>query len=121
MRVSNGDVFQAREPLQRLLGEKFPMKTAIALRDFKRKLAEKWDVIEDIRLGLVKEYGETDDKGQTTVKQGTEKWDKFVTEFNDLMAMDCEIDGNKVVVPLTGNVMVSAADMEALDKFIEVG
>jgi len=99
VKLTNGDVFVAREPLQKLLGEKFPVKVAYGLAKLSSKLNDQLKVIDDVRNGLVKTHGETDDKGQLAVKQGGANWEKFVEEFNELMAQEVTIAFDKVKLP----------------------
>ena len=134
MKLTNGDVFLSREPLQKLLDQKFPVMVSYKLGKLANKLSEQFKVIEDSRNGLIKKYGEKDDKGNLTVKQEGEKWEKFVAEFNELMAHEEEIVIEKVRLPekvsatcdKCNHNMDKALEIEpkilmALDKFVEVG
>ena len=133
MKLLNADVFQAREPLQKLLGEKFPVKTAYGLAKLSSKLNEQLKVIEEVRNGLVKKYGIIDDKGQTSVKPDSPNWEKFVEEFNELMEQETEIVFDKVKLPekiastcdqckhnMEKSYEVEASTLMSLNKFIEV-
>ena len=133
MKVTNGDIFTAREPLRKLLAEKFPVKTAYGLAKLVGKLEPQLKVIEEVRNGLIKKYGEADDKGNTSVKPDGESWVKFVAEFNELMVQEdeCVIDKVKIPEKVAGTcdkchhnmdvvLQIDANTLIALDKFIEV-
>ena len=134
MKLTNGDIFTAREPLQGLLGEKFPVRTAYGLAKLSSKLNEQLRVIEEVRNGLIKKYGERDDKGNFSVKQDSENWVKFVEEFNELMAQEVELVLEKVKLPekvaatcdkcnhnMDKMLEIEPSILVALEKFIEVG
>ena len=133
MKLSNGDVFLSREPLQKLMGEKFPVKTAYGLAKLSNKLNEQLKVIDEVRNGLIKKYGETDDKGNLQVKQESPNWIKFVEEFKELMAQEVEIVFEKVKLPenvaatcdkcshnMDRRYEVEASILMSLDKFVEI-
>jgi len=133
LKLSNGDVFLSREPLQKLMGEKFPVKTAYGLAKLSNKLNEQLKVIDEVRNGLIKKYGETDGKGNLQVKQESPNWIKFVEEFKELMAQEVEIVFEKVKLPenvaatcdkcshnMDRRYEVEASILMSLDKFVEI-
>ena len=134
MKLLNGDIFGAQEPLRKLIEQKFPVMVSYKLSKLVMKLNEQFKVIEEVRNGLIKKYGETDEKGQTSVKPEGENFPKFVSEFNELMAQEVEIVVDKVKLPekvaatcdachhnMDKLYEVEAQTLIALDKFIEVG
>ncbi len=134
MKLSNSDVFLAREPLQKLMGEKFPVMVSYKLAKMVNKLNDQYKVIEDVRNGLIKTYGVADEKGNVSVKPDGENWPKFVAEFNELMTQETEIVFDKVKLPekvastcdkchhnMDKMYEIEASTLLALDKFIEVG
>jgi hypothetical protein len=133
MKLTNGDIFTVREPLQKLITEKFPVMVSYKLAKLVNKLNEQNKVIEEVRQGLIKKYGEKDDKGNTQVKQEGENWVKFVGEFNELMSQEIELVIDKVKLPekvsstcdsckhnMDKTYEIDAQTLIALDKFIEV-
>ncbi len=97
------------------------------------KLDEQFKVIEEVRNGLVKKYGETDDKKQISVKPEGENFPKFVEEFSELMSQETEIVIDKVKLPekiaatcdKCNHNMDKSFEIEPniliqLDKFVEV-
>lgn len=118
MKLTNGDIFGAREPLQVLIGQKFPVLTSFKLAKMANKLNDQLRVIEDVRVGLIKRYGETNGRDQVTVEQGSENFPKFLEEFNELMALEVEIVIEKV--KLSGDFEIEPSTLMALEKFVEV-
>jgi len=78
VKLTNGDIWGAQEPLKKLVEQKFPVMVSYKLAKLVTKLNEQFKVIEEVRNGLIKKYGETDDKGTISVKQEGEGWTKFV-------------------------------------------
>ena len=99
MKLTNGDIWGAQEPLRKLVGQKFPVLVSYKLSKLVMKLNEQFKVIEEVRNGLIKKYGETDEKGNIQVKPDTENFAKFVAEFNELMAQEVELVCEKVKLP----------------------
>ena len=118
MKLQNGDIFTAQEPLRKLIEQKFPVIVSYKLSKLAQKLNEQFKVVEEVRQGLIKKYGKADDKGQIAVSQESKDWVKFVDEFNELMAQEVEIVIEKVKLPETFEIEPSI--LMALDKFVEV-
>jgi hypothetical protein len=118
VKLTNGEIFSTKEPLQKLLNEKLPVKVSYGLVKLVTKLDEQFKIIETTRQGLIKKYGEPDGKGSINVKQDGDNWDKFVVEFNELMAQEVEVVFDKVKLPETLEIETSV--ILPLEKFIEV-
>jgi len=133
MKVTNGDIFRAREPLQKLMAEKFPVITSYKLAKMASQLQEQLKVMEDVRNGLIKKYGTKDERGRFTVQPESENWARFVEEFEELMSQEVTIVFEKVKLPqkiaatcdachhnMDKSYEIEAQTLMALDKFIEV-
>jgi len=133
VKLTNGDIWGSQEPLRKLIEQRFPVMVSYKLAKLVMKLNEQFKVIEEVRTGLIKKYGEADEKGNTQVKQDGENFPKFVEEFNELMAQEHTIDFEKVKLPekvastcdQCHHNMDKAFEIEptiliALDKFVEV-
>ena len=57
MKLTNGEIFNAKEPLQKLLAEKPPFEVSYGLAILASKLDPQLGVIEKVRQGLFKTYG----------------------------------------------------------------
>lgn len=133
VKLQNGEIFNSAEPLKKLLDQKFPVKTSYGLAKLANKLNTQLTIIEDVRMGLIKKYGETDEKGRLSVNREGKNWSAFVAEFNELMEQEVELVIEKVKIPekVAGTCdkcqhnMDRALEIEpnilmALDKLIEV-
>ena len=99
MELTNGDIWGTQEPLGKLMERKFPVMVSNKLAQRVSKLNEQFKVIDGCRTGLIKKYGETDEKGNLQVKPDGEGFPKFVVEFNELMTQGTGIEVGKVKLP----------------------
>jgi len=120
VKLTNGEIFNAKDPLQKLLYEKLPVKTSYGLAKLAAKLDAQLQVIEKVRQGLITTYGEKDpdNPARTNVLPQMEGFQKFMAEYGELMAQEVEIVFDVVTLPDT--LEVEPATLMALDKFIEV-
>ena len=137
MKLTNGEVFRTREPLQELMGEKLPVKTSYELAKLARKLNDQLTVIEDVRRGLVNKYAtEGNGKRGKSVDPEGDNYPKFMEEFGILMSENVEIDidpKQKIKLPLMvaatcdkcshnmdKPLEIKPSVLMALDSFVEV-
>jgi len=135
MKLNNGEIFTASEPLKKLLEVKLPVKSSLALARLANKLQEQLKIIEDVRNGLIRTYGKEnlEQKGQLRIDPGDENFPKFVEQFNELMEQEVEVVLEKVKLPekvvekcdkceaIIGKpLQIEASVLMALEKFIEV-
>ena len=118
MKLTNADVFQSMEPMQKLMTEKLPVKTAYGLAKIESKLKEQFQIVDAVRNGLVNKYGEKDEQGRTQVKQDSPNWEKFVDEFNELLEQEVELVVEKVKLPET--LEIDSNTLFLLDKLVYV-
>ena len=120
MKLTNGEIFNAKEPLQKLMAEKFPVKTSYGLAKLAAKLGDQLGIIEKVRQGLIQTYGEKnpDNPQQIRVDPQSEGFSKFAVEYGELMTQEVEIVFDVVTLPDT--LEVEPAVLMALDKFITI-
>jgi len=120
VKLTNGEIFNAREPLQKLIGEKFPVKVSYGLAKLASKLDAQLQVIEKVRQGLIQTYGEKDPDNPTQIRvtPQSEKFPKFAEEYGELMSQEVEIVFDVVTLPDT--LEVEPATLMALDKFVKI-
>lgn len=123
MKLTNGEIFASREPLEALLQMKFPVATSFKLAKTANKVNEALKAIEDVRNGLINRYGQPNAQGQMSVMPESENFGPFVKDFNDLLALEVEVVIDKVKLPqeVDGKPLeVAPSLLMALDKFVEV-
>ncbi len=136
MKITNGDIFQAKEPLQTLMEMRFPVKTSFAIAKLASQISDKLRAIEEVRNSLIKKHGEPDpeNKGQIGVKPDSKNFPSFVEDMNELMLQEEEIVFEKIKLPFKVSSTCDACkhnmdkDLEieprilmALEKFIDMG
>ena len=136
MNLTNGEIFNAKEPLQKLMEVKLPVKASYDVAKLANKLNEQLKVIGDVRTGLIKTYGKPNPENsqEISVDPQGEGFAKFAEEMDTLLAQEVEVVFDKVKLPekvaatcdKCDHNMDKAFEIEpsvlmALEKFIEVG
>ena len=133
MRLTNGEIYSAKEPLQKLLAEKPPFAVSYGLAVLASKLDPQLGVVEKVRMGLFQTYGKTnpenpqqllppkpmieDDKGNMVENPQALK---FISEYNELMSKEVEIVLDVVEIPSTIELNIEPTVLMALMKFIKM-
>ncbi len=109
--------------LQKLSGERLPLKTAYKLKGIIKKTREEFSKYEEVRKEAVQRDGEknedgtlkVDDRNQVNFSQ--EGMVAFAKELNELTAMDIEFP-TITVEELGNSVTLSVEDLEALEDVV---
>lgn len=135
MKVKNGEIFISREPLQKLLEMKLPVKASYQVAKLANRFNEQLKVIDDVRNGLIRKYGKPDPEkgGQLRIDPANENWEKFIAEFNELMELEIEMVIEKIGIPekVTGTcdkcnhnmdiiLQIEPSILMALEKFVVI-
>ncbi|KKN22965.1 hypothetical protein LCGC14_0909680 [marine sediment metagenome] len=135
MKLNNGEIFNAREPLGKLIEQKFPVGVSYGLAKMSSKLNDQLKVIDDVRNGLIRTYGKPDPENAQQIKVNPEGEDfqKFASELNELFSQEVEVVFEKVKLPekvaatcdkcshnMDKMLEIEPSVLMALDKFIEV-
>ena len=125
MKLTNGEIFSAKKPLEKLLDKELPVKTSYGLAKLAHILNDQLQVMDKVIQGLRKTYGTPDPRnpGQFNVLPEIEgvtnpQAVKFNEEINELMAQEIELVIEMVTLPDTLEVEPSV--LMALEKFIKV-
>ncbi len=123
MNLTNNEVWNAKEPLEKLMGERFPVKTAYELAKLASKLRDQYLVNEDVRNGLVSTYGQKNEVGQVAVETTSENFPKFLAELTELMDTEVEVVCSRVTLPEKVDektIAIEPSILLALEAFINV-
>ncbi len=121
MQVTNGDIWQARAPLQELLAERWPVKTAYWLARLATQFDKHFPVIEQVRIGLIRQYGEELEGGnRIEVSPNSPKHAEFKKDLGELFDVEVELWGEKIVLPDVEGIKLAPAVLMALEPFVEV-
>ena len=118
MKLKNGEIFNAKEPLNKLMAMKFPVKTSYELVRLASKLKEQMQIIEQVRDKLITTYGKpvANTPGGSQIAPTDEGFPKFAEEFGDLLGQEVEIEFDVVKIPPT--IEIEPYILMALDKFV---
>lgn len=121
MKLTNGEIFNAKEPLGKLLTERMPVKASYNVAKLANKINDQYKIIDQVRLGLINKYGEPDPAmpKRKVVNQTSENFQKFVEDMNELMMQEVEIVFDEIVLP--EDMEIEPSTLMALYKFIKVG
>ena len=125
MKLTNGEIFNTRKPLEKLLDKELPVKTSYGLAKLAHKLNDQLQVMDKVIQGLRKTHGTPDPRNPTQFNVLPEidgkpnpQTEKFNEEIKELMAQEVELVIDVVTLPDTLEVAPSV--LMALDKFIKL-
>jgi len=98
MKLKNGEIFNAAQPLSKLMDEKFPVKVSLGLAKLVNKLNVELKAIEEVRQGLIKRYGK-EEEGQLKVDPEDENYAPFIEALNELFDQEVEVVFDVVKLP----------------------
>lgn len=124
MKLSNWDIFNAAKPLEVLSKKEWPVKTSYQIIVLMKKLSGQLEVIEKIRINLIQKYGTKDEKtGGMIVPEDSENWKKFMSELNEIMRQEIDIEIEKIELPnqVDGKtIQIEPSALFLIDKFITI-
>lgn len=120
MKLKNGEIFNAKEPLNKLMAVKLPVKTSYELAQLAHKLKNQIQIIDEVRDRLIATYGKpaTNIPGGSQITPADEGFPKFAEELGELLDQEIEIEFNIVKLPPT--LEIEPYVLMALDKFVEL-
>ncbi len=121
MKLTNGAILRAKEPLQSLMQERLPVKVAYALAQLAKALNDQLTIIEQTRGGLFTTYGTPNEKNQRNLEvlEDNPNLEKFREEMTTLLSMEVEIVLQPVILP---EMVPSTCDSckHNMDRLLEI-
>ena len=120
MKLTNAELLRTKDPLIQLGKVKLPVKVSLDLVHMTRKLDEFLIPLEQVKDGLIRQYGEApkDDPAKLHIEPGMKNWEKFMTEYAELMAQEIEVVIQPLMLP--PDVEIEPMVIAALEKFIGI-
>jgi len=125
MKLTNGEIFSTKRPLEKLLDKELPVKTSYGLAKLAHKLNDQLQIMDKVIQGLRKTYGTPDPRNPRVFNVLPEidgvvnpQMEKFNEEIKELMAQEVELVIDEVTLPET--LEIEPATLMALEKFIKV-
>ena len=100
--------------------EDFSPKDSYRFNRFVKKLTSFGEDFEEVRVKLIKKYGEKDEQGNFSISaDDTEKVKDFQIKFNELLNIEFEIEGiNKVKFPM--ELKLSPKEMGMMEEVFDM-
>ena len=116
IKLTLGNLLNAREPMAKLLGKELPVKTAYKLSKLVKSINDEFKNFEEQRQNLVKKHGKEDEttKNFTVPK---EKIQSFQDDIGELLKIEVEINKDPIRITELANIQASPVDLAALEKF----
>lgn len=102
--------------LGKLASADLPVKTAYWLKRIAKAAEGEMKQLDEVRVQLVKKYGEEDAEGNVKVKD--ENLEPFANEFGELLKESIDLPGDPIALDRLGDVKLSALDLMRLDWLI---
>ena len=120
MEFKAGNLFARQEVLSSLFAFKMPVKSLYRLRKIARKVNEELKEFTDMRLELIKEFGEAGENGTISVDFETENGKKFIAKYEEIANEDVsvEIEFLDSIESLGDNVQLTAMELAMLEGLI---
>lgn len=113
-----GEIFKGKDALNKLTNLQLPAKKAYKLTKFLREVKKEFDTIEEVRIKLVQQYGEPDNKGNITILD-QEKLLAFNNQFTELLLDTREFNMDKFNIDDFGNAEFSPNELSLLNNLID--
>jgi hypothetical protein len=115
---SLGELKSIEESLRKLVAVQLPIVLSYKLSKVIKKINDALTSLEEHRLTLVQRYGDSQPDG--SIKVPPDKVEEFMTEYNQLLGVEVEIDFSPIETAVLGsssNINFTPIDMVALEKF----
>ena len=97
--IKNSDVWLAKGAFDKLAAEKLPVAVSYRLALLVQEIGKQYVVLSQVSDSLVRKYGTEKEGRGLTVEQDSENFEKFVAEFNEVLAEDYEMVAEMVTLP----------------------
>ena len=116
--TTQGSVIKAYKTLNRLCGEKMPVRLAYSLFSMRKSTEPFYSFQVEREQEIFKEYVNGMESEALTFKTDEDK-EKFVKEMTDLAQMEVDVDAEPVHIPLSMDMALTADDIGNLIGFVE--
>lgn len=112
MKILLSQVVNSKESLEKILGEKLPIKTAYRIQKIYRQLQPELTHYEEMRTKLITDkYGGEQPEGSGNWRVLPEHNKEFIAELTELLSVEIEIEFVKVKLP-------DSCEMSPTDSFM---
>ena len=116
--TTQGSVIKAYKTLDKLCGEKMPVRLAYSLFSMRKSMESSYAFQMEKEQEIIKEHVSGFDGETLEFKTDKDKED-FVAEMTDLAQMEVDVDAELVHIPLSMDMALMADDIGNLIGFVE--
>jgi hypothetical protein len=123
--MKNREIIEHINAIGAFTKDKMPTKLSFAVVKNFNKLQAAYKDYDQARLNLIDIYAEKDDEGKNKLGEDgtaiikTDSQDTFLTEINELLDIEVEIDVHMVDYSVIENIQLAVADMAAIEFMIK--
>jgi len=126
IKVQLSELLNSVDALQKLSQTNLKARSAYYVSKLLKVADKEIQEFNDARMNLIKKYGEkdengeliTDDKGNCKILP--ENIADFQKELNDLLAVEAELNANKINLEELGDIEFTPKDISMMEAFIEL-
>lgn len=125
MTVTIGQVYLAKQVLDKLMTASFTGKQAFTIARLAKAVEKEVALFEEQRQNLVQRYADKDEAGKViTDAQGMvhiadEQLPAVNAELNDLFGAEVELNAKPIKMDWLENITITPGELQALDPFVE--
>lgn len=110
-------IINAYKVIQKYEQKELPLDIAYAFFKLKKELADQWNFQIEREQAIYDKYSPKNEDGKL-IFDSSESQRKFSEELGELLSMDVDWFEDKIKVDIGDRLMLSVADIEALDDFM---
>lgn len=116
MLLKLNEIKNLKDPLKELVDKEIPVKTAYKFLKLVKAVEQEVIDIEQMRIKMVKNYGEIKEDGKIIVTEENQK--KFLKEYEDFMKTEVDLDIPDICIDDLGDINISVNSLSNLEVIL---
>ena len=101
--------------------EKLSVMDAYQINRLVKKVNELYEEYQELKLGLLKKYGEPDKESEDKYIVGSDKRNEFTKEYMTLLDIEHDLETEKLPFPSKIDEGITVSDIDVLNIFFDFG
>ncbi len=122
VKVSLGELKDIGEGMGELANTKLPVKTSYAISKINKQIVAEFQEFDKERVKILDAYSKKGEDGKPVIENNNyviEDMEAFTKEFNELCAIEVEINAEPISIEQLGDIEISFLTLAKIDKFIK--
>lgn len=119
MRLLNKTIVNSKEAIKKIKETNLPIRQSCAISKTCKSLEEQVNFIEEQRVELIKKYGVEKEGGYTIEASDQEAVEKYVSEYNELLNLEEEIDVRTLSIDDLESIYLTPQEFSTVEFIIE--